>query len=424
MLAGRNNRLPVLPIACNHACIVAKGRRLNPLVDSIAEIKRRDARGEPERLALKYAMMRADPRAFLRATSHLFYLRLAGHAALPDAPPVWACGDLHLENFGTRTTGGAAAAFGVNDYDECLLAPAYWDVLRCASSIYVARKKLGLDKIQAKTIVAEFVLAFARQLQAGLPDEQLMDAAIPASSAPGKDDGTRALAARTVVVAGVRSLRVDGTYALPATAQQKRSVRATLARAGAQAGNFKGLTVLDVARRVAGLASLGTRRYSVLAARGKRKTAPVLLDLKQARAPASAALVGIAQPRWPSPATRVVTIETLAEQGLTGILAAVGTQRSSMVLRELRPREARLRLADMGTGTAVRPVLTELARAAAGVHLRTAGHAGAADLAALAAFGSASNWRVEVTLLAIGLARQNKLDWRSFCTAYDGGQFG
>ncbi len=51
---------------------------------------------EPERLALKYRAMAADPFAFLRGSCHLFYQDYA--AAGPDvvAPVAWVCGDLHL----------------------------------------------------------------------------------------------------------------------------------------------------------------------------------------------------------------------------------------------------------------------------------------------------------------------------------------
>jgi uncharacterized protein (DUF2252 family) len=38
--------------------------------------------------------------AFFNGTRHLFYKDWPADSPLNDAPPVWSCGDLHLENFG------------------------------------------------------------------------------------------------------------------------------------------------------------------------------------------------------------------------------------------------------------------------------------------------------------------------------------
>ncbi|HMY07323.1 MAG TPA: DUF2252 family protein, partial [Accumulibacter sp.] len=54
---------------------------------------------DPERLAIKYHNMRADPFVFLRGTCHLFYQHLPSLEILRNAPIIWQCGDLHLQNF-------------------------------------------------------------------------------------------------------------------------------------------------------------------------------------------------------------------------------------------------------------------------------------------------------------------------------------
>jgi hypothetical protein len=48
---------------------------------------------------MKYLALRSGPFPFLRGTCHLFYERLASSGFGASAPPVWCCGDLHLENF-------------------------------------------------------------------------------------------------------------------------------------------------------------------------------------------------------------------------------------------------------------------------------------------------------------------------------------
>src|SRR5712671_315 len=60
--------------------------------------------------------------------------------ALDDAPLVWVCGDLHLENFGSFHGDDGRANFDVNDFDEAALAPASWDLARLLTSLHLAEK--------------------------------------------------------------------------------------------------------------------------------------------------------------------------------------------------------------------------------------------------------------------------------------------
>ena len=389
-------------------------------IDFVAALKKRDAARAPERLALKYKAMRESAFAFFRGTTRGFYEHLAEHESLPAAPAVWACGDLHLQNFARLDGADSGSVFAVNDFDECLLAPAWWDVLRGASSLWLARKQLNLDKVQAKAEVAAFVAGFARHLAAGAAGP------VPTATQQVSDRAAmvKAVAARAFKQGGKLYLRTDGRYALPATAAQHRAVQRLLAMPQARAAGITHKNLLDVARRVAGLASLGTKRFVILAGGTGKLRGPRLLDLKQAHAPGGARLTGLAQPTWASPAARVAEIEKRAQPGAPGVLLALGTARNAMVLRDLRPREARLAMADLGTGKALHTALQGLACASADVHLNTAGFGGAADLVALAAFGAGAGWRLQVTMLAIAMARQSRQDWLSFAKAYDAGVFG
>src|SRR4051794_38386050 len=74
----------------------AEGR----MSDIVAEIHAWNRGRELDRLRLKYAAMEASPFAFYRGTCHLFYRDWPLDTGLNDAPLVWICGDLHLENFG------------------------------------------------------------------------------------------------------------------------------------------------------------------------------------------------------------------------------------------------------------------------------------------------------------------------------------
>src|SRR5262249_7078647 len=103
----------------------------------VESIKRQNQRRDPERLQLKYSAMRDSAFAFLRATRPLFYERLPRDALRVTAPLAWACGDLHLENFGTFKGDNRLVYFDLNDFDESALAPATIDLLRLLASVAV-----------------------------------------------------------------------------------------------------------------------------------------------------------------------------------------------------------------------------------------------------------------------------------------------
>jgi hypothetical protein len=59
---------------------------------------------------------------------------------LMDAPPVFAVGDMHLENFGTWRDADGRLVWGVNDFDEAAVMPYPLDLVRLAASIRLAPK--------------------------------------------------------------------------------------------------------------------------------------------------------------------------------------------------------------------------------------------------------------------------------------------
>jgi len=92
----------------------------------------------PQMLELKYEAMAENVFRFFRGTCHLFYQRLAKFSAVPASPAVWVCGDLHLENLGSYRADNELVYFDLNDFDESLLAPSLWELLRLMASIFVA----------------------------------------------------------------------------------------------------------------------------------------------------------------------------------------------------------------------------------------------------------------------------------------------
>jgi uncharacterized protein (DUF2252 family) len=94
---------------------------------------------------LKYDLMSENPFRFFRGTCHLFYEDLAAAKPLPLSPLAWTCGDLHIENCGSFRGENGLVYFDLNDFDEALLAPAAYEVVRLVTSIFVAFDTLSVE---------------------------------------------------------------------------------------------------------------------------------------------------------------------------------------------------------------------------------------------------------------------------------------
>lgn len=133
----------------------------------VKRIQRANLGRDPERLVMKYRLLRDNAFSFFRGTCHLFYDRLAESGFNVEAPPAWCCGDLHLENFGSYKGDNHLVYFDINDFDEAALAPVTWELVRLCSSLQVGLDALRLDKDAAGAAVARLISAYGEALVCG-----------------------------------------------------------------------------------------------------------------------------------------------------------------------------------------------------------------------------------------------------------------
>src|SRR6478672_12301934 len=119
-----------------------------------------------ELLKLKYELMSENVFRFYRGSCHLFYEDMPKKSFILKAPLVWACGDLHLENFGSFRGDDALAHFDLNDFDEGALAKATWELSRFVAGIFVAAPSLELTGAQAESLAAKFLDAYQGAIRA------------------------------------------------------------------------------------------------------------------------------------------------------------------------------------------------------------------------------------------------------------------
>jgi len=121
----------------------------------------------PEMVKLKYEAMAENVFRFYRGTCHLFYEDLAQNNNLPPSPLTWICGDLHLENFGSYKGNNGLVYFDLNDFDEGILAPANWELVRMLTSIFIAFDNLELEPLKALNMAQMFLKSYSANLVNG-----------------------------------------------------------------------------------------------------------------------------------------------------------------------------------------------------------------------------------------------------------------
>lgn len=397
------------------------------MIDVVQEILAFNAGRDPDRLGLKYRNMRASPFVFLRGTCHLFHRRLPADALFDEAPPVWSCGDLHLQNFGSYKGDNGLVYFDLNDFDEALLAPASLDLVRFLCSVLVAAPDLGLGKKDARAMGGAFLDAYLDNLVSGRASWVERDTAegLVHSLLAGLHGRLRPafLDGRTTLKGKHRRLRLDNGKALPVTEAQRERVTALIAGFAAQHADPDFFEVLDVARRIAGNGSLGVDRYVILV-RGKGSPdGNELLDLKEALPSAVLPRVATAQPAWRAEAERVVAIQRRMQAVPMAFLEPLRFRKRSYMLRALQPSEDRVNLdvARSGEGAVAR-VLACMGAIVASAQLRSGGRDGSAIADALIGYAREVR-RKDLLGAAQDCAVQLRQDWKIYSEAYDDGAF-
>ncbi len=395
-------------------------------IDVEAQIKSANAGRDPQRLQIKYRTMRASPFAFLRGTCALFYARLPRGGVFKSAPAVWACGDLHLENFGSYKADNRLAYFDITDFDESALAPASWDLVRLLTSLLVGAAELQLSPAQARRGCQVLLDAYGAALgsgKAGWVERDTAEGRIRRLLEAVRDRKRAAfLDSRTVVRGARRVLRADGDKALAAS-DAERGLVADFMRDFAKAQPDRAFyRFIDVARRIAGTGSLGIERYVILVEGKGSPDGNHLLDMKLAQPSALTGRLKLAQPQWKSEAHRIVDIQQRAQAAPIAFLQPVLAGERAFVLRGLQPSEDRVALARSAPGE-LEQMMASIGRIVAWSQLRSSGRQGSAIADELIDFGRRKRWKAELLDASQECAAQVRTDAATYDGAWDDGAF-
>lgn len=124
-------------------------------------------RADPVAFRTKYRKMAADPHAFYRGTTCLFFhdvTKKKDPFAAHGADRIWIHGDLHVENFGTYLNSRGRMIFDVNDYDEAYLGHFTWDLQRFAASLALVGWQKALPEEDVRSLIGRYARAYLAQV--------------------------------------------------------------------------------------------------------------------------------------------------------------------------------------------------------------------------------------------------------------------
>jgi uncharacterized protein (DUF2252 family) len=298
----------------SHASWEPRGDRPDPLT----LLDRQASTRVPELVPIRYGRMLASPFAFYRGAAAVMAADLA--VTPSTGIPVQLCGDAHLSNFGGFAAPDRRMVFDINDFDETLPGPWEWDVKRLAASVSVAARDCGVGRKARRRIVASAVRAYRTTIRALAPMRNLdvwylrveADALIARLRAEARTrmarraqrdlehahgkDSLRALKRLCEVVNGEPRIASDPPLIVPARellpARDAASVLELLADvverySATLRGDVRHVLstyrLVDCARKVVGVGSVGTRAW-ILLFTGRDGRDPLFLQAKEADA--------------------------------------------------------------------------------------------------------------------------------------------
>src|SRR5271165_52965 len=340
---GREARVTV-PRASHGDWSAAPDRR-----DPLSILEQQELTRVPELVPIRHARMAASPFAFYRGAAAV----MAADLALGPRTPlhVQLCGDAHLANFGGFASPERDLVFDVNDFDETLPGPFEWDLKRLGASFEIAGRARGLGESDRNGLVSssarayrEAILEFSNKRTLEIWNAHLDAAEIvrrwgsevgksvlagfrrAASKAETKDH-LKAFEKLTIRVDGALRFTNDPPLLVPvqdllgAESETEATIKAALRSyrrtlSGDRQHLFDRYRYLDLARKVVGVGSVGTRCWVALFV-GRDEGDPLFLQVKEAEASVLEPYVG--KSRYANHGQRVVEGQRLM-QGASDIM--------------------------------------------------------------------------------------------------------
>ncbi len=408
----------------------------------------------PELVPIRWGRMMVSPFTYYRGAA----LPMASDlAATPvSGLAVQACGDAHLSNFGLFGSAERRLVFDVNDFDETTPGPWEWDVKRLAASMEVAARGNGIPGKDRRKIVAATINRY-RQAMRGFADMNNLDvwyahadmdelraqfrSQLKARQRKAVDqdvskartrDSMQALDKLTHLVDGRPRIISDPPLIvpvdelLPGNADRKAFVAQLADLLGKYRrtletdrrfllDQFEGA---DMARKVVGVGSVGTRCWIILML-GRDQSDPLFLQVKEAEESVLSRFVGAS--KYSNQGQRVVAGQQLMQASSDIFLGwqradGLDGQTRDFYVRQLRDWKFSVDIETM------KPSGLRIYGEICGWALARA-HACSGDRIAIAAYlGGSDAFDQAITQFAAAYADQNERDHQALVDAVNSGR--
>ncbi|HJY95649.1 MAG TPA: DUF2252 domain-containing protein [Streptosporangiaceae bacterium] len=423
--------------------------------DPIALLEQQAKTRVPELVPVRWGRMMVSPFTYYRGAA----LPMASDLATTPVSglAVQACGDAHLSNFGIFGSAERRLMFDVNDFDETLPGPWEWDVKRLAASLEVAGRDNGLPAKQRREIITAGVARYRQamrqfaamtnldvwyahmdinELRAELDSQlrarqrKLMDKGLAKARTR---DSTEELVKLSHMVDGRPRIISDPPVLVPIdellpTGKERLSFQEEIAGLIAQYQRtletdrrylLQQYEFCDMARKVVGVGSVGTRCWIVLML-GRDDSDPLFLQVKEAEASVLSRYVGAS--KYANQGQRVVAGQRLMQAASDIFLGWQHTEvgldgrARDFYVRQLRDWKFSVEIATL------RPEGLQMYAGMCGWTLARA-HARSGDRIAIAAYlGGSDAFDRAIAQFAVAYADQNERDHQSLVDAVKSGR--
>jgi len=417
-------------------------------VDAIQTLVDQERTRVDDLVPIRHGRMAVSPFAFYRGAAAVMAADLAHEPR--TGLGVQLCGDAHLMNFGGFASPDRSLVFDVNDFDETLPGPFEWDVKRLAASLEVAARERGFAQTSRRAIVRAGARAYREGIR-GFASMRVLDvwysrldlAAVERSwGAQARRDALHRLQrlagraeshnhlkafARLVAVDGDRLRFVsdppllvpigevfselDAKRIWDTVAAALDSYRESLPRDLRHlADRFE---LVDVARKVVGVGSVGTRCWVALLT-GQNEADPLFLQVKEAEASVLEPFLG--KSRYANHGQRVVQGQRYMQATSDIMLGWCKAQGADDGLRDFYVRQ----LWDWKVSGNIETMTPGTMRVYAQIcgWILARGHARSGDATAIAAYlGSSDTFDRAMVRFAEAYADQNEDDHRALVEA-------
>ncbi len=297
--------------------------------DPVATLEGQAETRVPELVPIRYGRMLVSPFTFFRGGALVMASDLAGTPR--SGLNVQLCGDTHLMNFGVFGSPERRMVFDINDFDETEQGPFEWDLKRLAASVAIAGRDNGFTEKQRRPAVLAAAQEYRNSMAAfsamsnldvwytSLDVQAWLNSTENSATAKVRKraeaniakartrDSHHAYSKFTTTVDGqIRIIsdpplieRIDDVFA----GEEPERIRAEIHEMFVQYREtlqsdrrrlLEGFRIIDVARKVVGVGSVGTRAWIVLLL-GRDDTDPLFLQVKEAQASVLSAFSGAPQ---------------------------------------------------------------------------------------------------------------------------------